>query len=173
MQIKNKCMMSDDQFLKVAIEQSAIAAGNGEFPYGAVLGWRGEVVLRAMNTTLSTKDFTTHAEINIIRMASQNLPEPFALEECVLYCSCEPCAMCSGAIYWAGIRKVVYGCSTDLDARISTLPFAIPCRSIFAVAGGHHVDVRGPLLESDAASVLRKFWPEYLRSNTKPMGLSV
>jgi tRNA(Arg) A34 adenosine deaminase TadA len=66
--------------------------------------------------------------------------------------------MCSGAIYWAGVDQVVYGCSTETLARFAGKALVFPCREIFA-RGTRVVDVLGPLLEDEAAEVHRGFWP--------------
>lgn len=164
--------VTDEQFLRVAIEESVLAAKRGEYPYGAVLVHRSEVVLRGHNTTYSTRDITAHAELSLIRRAGQGFAQRL-LSESILYSSCEPCVMCCGAIYWAGIGRLVYGCSTELDADISRMPFAVPCRSILAFETGHAIEIRGPLLEAEAASVLREFWSEFLNQNEGCFGLRI
>ena len=164
--------MNDEDYLRLAIEQSALAAERNEYPYGAVLVRNGEVVLRGYNSTRSTKDIAAHAELSIVREAGQKMDES-ALAECSLYTSCESCVMCAGAIYWAGIKKVVYGCPTEIDAKISEMPFAVPCRSLLIVPGGHDIEVVGPLLQVEATAVLEAFWSKYLREHQTSFGLSV
>lgn len=161
----------DILFIEAAIEQSRLAAQAGEYPYGAVLVHHDKIVLSSYNTTRSTRDITAHAELSLIRQAAL-LFSPDHLARCVLYASCEPCAMCAGALYWSGIGGLVYACSTELDARISDMPFAIPCRSILHVETGHAVDVRGPLLEEAAARVLRDYWSKQLSDSPTSFGLS-
>lgn len=166
-------MMDFDRIcIEAAIEQSRVAAKRGEYPYGAVIAHRGEIILSGFNTTQSSMDITAHAELSLIRaVAQQNQVE--YLSECTLYASCEPCAMCAGALYWSGIGRLVYACSTELDAQISEMPFAIPSRSLLNVAGGHSIEVRGPLLEEVAAKVLRDFWGQELKKSAASFGLSV
>jgi tRNA(Arg) A34 adenosine deaminase TadA len=164
--------MSDEDFMRRAIEQSAEAAQRGEYPYGAVIVIRGRVVLSAYNTTNSTKDLALHAEMTVLRSLLRDFRQQ-EIQEATLYVSCEPCAMCSGAIYWSGISRVVYGCSTELDAQISCMPFAVPCRSILSFDRGHPIDITGPFLQEEAANVLRAFWPQYLKKHSASFGLAV
>lgn len=161
----------DIVFIEAAIEQSRLAATAGEYPYGAVLVYDDKIILSSYNTTQSTKDITAHAELSLIRLAAPLFPADH-LAGCALYASCEPCAMCAGALYWSGIGRLVYACSTELDAKISDMPFAIPCRSILQVDGGHTVQVRGPLNEETAATVLRDYWNKQLADSPRSFGLS-
>lgn len=164
--------MTDEHFLRLAIEQSALAAECNEYPYGAVLVREGEVLSQGYNTTRSKKDITAHAELTLIRNAGHEFEDSF-LTSCTLYSSCEPCVMCAGAIYWSGIKKVVYACPTEIDARISGKPFAVSCRSLLVFPGGHQIEIMGPLLEREAVVVLESFWPKYLRDYKNHFGLSV
>src|SRR5262249_2661159 len=102
-----KCTSEHDRFMHEAIRLSAEAASTDNFPYGAVLD--GEIVCRAYNEVLTTNDITVHAELLVIRKGSVALPAE-DLSRAILYASTEPCAMCAGAICWAGTRTVVYGC---------------------------------------------------------------
>ena len=106
------------------------ALRNGNEPFGAVLARNGEVVLTAENTVNTDGDLTRHAEMNLVSRSVQSLPSEI-LAECTLYASTEPCVMCAGAIYRAGIPRVVYGCSAQALARLTGGAFAVPCREIF------------------------------------------
>jgi len=102
-------MEKDKDFLKQAIElaKKGIKAGGG--PFGAILTKNGKIIAEAYNKVVLTSDPTAHAEVNAIREAASEL-KTHDLSDCILYSSCEPCPMCLGAIYWAGIKKVVYAC---------------------------------------------------------------
>ena len=156
-------MNADDQkFLRLAIEVARRARQHGNHPFGAVLvDDQGQVLLEAENTVVTSQDCTGHAETNLIRQASaQILPE--VLARASLYTSTEPCAMCSGAIFWGNVRRVVYGLS---EAGLSELAgeapgtgqLNLPCREVFQ-HGGHPVEVVGPLLEVEAREVHEGFW---------------
>ena len=81
-------------------------------PFGAVVVREGRVVSRAWNRVILENDPTAHAEVNAIREACRLLGR-FHLEDCELYTSCEPCPMCLGAIYWAGLPIVYYAATRD------------------------------------------------------------
>jgi len=153
---------ADQKHLRTAIAVSKRAVSNGNHPFGAVLADAGgTVVLEAENTVLTSGDVTGHAETNLVRAASGRNPEE--LRASTLYTSCEPCAMCSGAIYWAGIGRVVYGLAeSELLAITGAHPgnptLSLPCRNVFA-AGQRSTIVVGPLLAEEAAEPHRTFWP--------------
>jgi tRNA(Arg) A34 adenosine deaminase TadA len=143
-----------DRHLAAAIELSRLALERGDGPYGAVLVRAGEGVLCASNTVATGGDATRHAELNLLVEAQRRLG-PGALAECTLYASTEPCAMCAGALYWAGVRRVVFGCSVERQVRILGGGLALGCRSVFAAAD-EEVAVDGPWTEDAAAAVLER-----------------
>ena len=100
-------MEDDRSFLMRAIEIAGIGIENGGGPFGAVISKKGKIISEAFNRVILTNDPTAHAEMLAIRYAASVL-KSHDLDECTLYTSCEPCPMCLGAIYWAGIKKVVY-----------------------------------------------------------------
>jgi len=110
-------MENDKLFLLRAIDIACenIKAGGG--PFGAVVVKDNKVISEAGNRVVLNSDPTAHAEILAIRSASFFL-KTHELNECTLYSSCEPCPMCLGAIYWSGIKKVVYSCDRN-DAEIA------------------------------------------------------
>lgn len=108
-------MGSDKSLLMRAIEIAGDGILNGAGPFGAVVSKNGEIISEASNMVVLNSDPTAHAEILAIRQAALVL-ESHDLGDCILYTSCEPCPMCFGAIYWAGIKKVVYACDrTDAE----------------------------------------------------------
>lgn len=107
-------MDNDSIFLKKAVSLAAGGIKKGCGPFGAIVVYRDEIIARANNRVVLSSDPTAHAEILAIRIAARRLAT-HDLSDCVLYSSCEPCPMCLGALYWAGIRRVVYA-STRYDA---------------------------------------------------------
>ena len=102
-------MASDhDQFMKVAIEEARNGIKAGDRPFGSAVIRDGKVVGRGRNLVASTLDPTAHAEVQAIRNAAANL-KVARLEGCTLYTSCEPCPMCCGATFYAGIDTLVIG----------------------------------------------------------------
>jgi guanine deaminase len=108
----------DVTFLEEAIRLSrrGMRANDGG-PFGSVVVRSGRVVGRGWNRVLVSHDPTAHAEVEAIRAASKRLKR-FDLSDCVIYASCEPCPMCLSAIYWSGIRRVVYANRAVDAARI-------------------------------------------------------
>ena len=153
--------MSDHPRLDLAIEQARLARAAGNHPFGAVLADpAGTVVLSAQNTVVTDSDVTGHAESNLVRLASTSIGRD--LRGYALYTSTEPCAMCAGAIYWAGISKLVYALGEDElrtmtgdDPENPTL--ALPCRQVFA-AGQRPTEVVGPYDLPAARAVHAGFW---------------
>jgi tRNA(Arg) A34 adenosine deaminase TadA len=156
--------MPDDLFhLRQAFAVAARSRAAGDHPFGAVLvGPDGSVLLEQGNGyTAEGGDMTAHAERLLATRASKTYPAEF-LAGCTMYVSAEPCAMCSGAIYWAGVGRVVYGQSEAglkqlTGAHPENPTLSLPCRAVFA-AGQRQVDVVGPLLEDEASALQADFW---------------
>jgi tRNA(Arg) A34 adenosine deaminase TadA len=152
---------TDLEFLRHAIKVSHRARQNGNHPFGAILVHNNTVLLEAENTVNSQKDATGHAETNLMRLASQRLP-PEILAESTLYSSCEPCAMCSGAMYWTGVRRLVYALpEAALYALTGSNPnnptMHLPCREVLARGQGVF-EILGPALETEALEAHHNFW---------------
>ena len=103
---------NDDYFMKQAIIEAQKARDIGEIPVGAVIVANKQVIARAHNQTELLTDVTAHAEILAITSASNHLGNKY-LQGCTLYVTLEPCIMCSGALRWSQLSKVVYGASDD------------------------------------------------------------
>ncbi len=89
----------------IALSEQSVKTGGG--PFGAVIARGGVIVAEASNSVTRDLDPTAHAEVNAIRLACDRL-RVFDLRGCDIYCSCEPCPMCLGAIYWAHLDKIYY-----------------------------------------------------------------
>ena len=115
----------------------------------------------AFHGYLPARDMTGHAERLLATDACRTYP-PELLAGCTLYSSAEPCAMCAGAMYWAGIGRLVYGLS---EARLKAITgnhpenptLDLPCRQVFA-SGQRTVEVTGPLLEEEGAALHAGVW---------------
>ncbi|HQT66142.1 MAG: tRNA-specific adenosine deaminase [Rhodospirillales bacterium 20-60-12] len=154
--------LDDAFFLRRTFELARQARAHGNHPFGAILvSAQGEILLEQENAYQPQRDMTGHAERVLMTRASIQY-EPAFLAECTLYASAEPCAMCAGAAYWAGIGRVVYGMSEQgLKAFTGNHPenptLDLPCRSVFA-AGQRQVEIIGPLLSEKAAAVHHGAW---------------
>lgn len=109
MYVKTDAMTQDDEyFMRLALREAAEAADEGEIPVGAVVVARGMIVAKTHNLTERLRDVTAHAEMQAITAATAMLGGKY-LEECTLYVTLEPCAMCAGALGWAQLGRLVYG----------------------------------------------------------------
>ena len=153
----------DERLLRRAIEVSARSVANGNLPFGSVLADPdGNILLEGENTDITGKSPLNHAETNLMRMAVTTLTSE-QIATATLYTSCEPCAMCSGAMYWGGLNRMVYGMSehdllelTGANALNPTMR-GVGCREILN-SGHREVEVSGPHLIEEAAVVQRGFW---------------
>ena len=102
-----------EHFMRQAIRLAEEAAAAGNHPFGALLVADGQVLQTAHNTVLTDRDATRHAELNLVSAAYRRFGREL-LAHSTLYTSLEPCPMCAGAIYWAGIPTVVYGAPGEL-----------------------------------------------------------
>ncbi|MEM8859967.1 MAG: nucleoside deaminase [Chloroflexota bacterium] len=153
--------MSDLSFIRRAIEIANNAKNKGNHPFGALLvDGQGNILLEAENTVVTDHDCTGHAELNLMRAASGKYGGDF-LATCTLYTSTEPCPMCSGAIFWGNVRRVVFGLSEEglyslIDPSSEEILY-LPCRDIFE-KGQKPIEVIGPILEDEAIKVHEGFW---------------
>ena len=152
----------DEMLIRRSLEIAGRARANGNHPFGALLvSPEFEVLLEAENSVVTAKDVTGHAETNLVRAASGRYTPEF-LAGCSVYTSTEPCPMCTGAIFWANIRRVVFGLSSKglynlVGDEPSGAVLDLSCREIFSY-GRRQVEVVGPVLEDEAAGVHKGFW---------------
>ncbi|HET9837458.1 MAG TPA: nucleoside deaminase [Candidatus Angelobacter sp.] len=99
--------MNESDFIHQAIQLALENVQQGGGPFGAIIVREGKVIASGSNRVTATSDPTAHAEIVAIRQACQVL-QNFELRGCEIYCSCEPCPMCLGAIYWARPDRVFF-----------------------------------------------------------------
>jgi tRNA(adenine34) deaminase len=153
---------ADAEALRAAIAQSRQARERGNRPFGAVVvAHDGTVLAEATNRNGETGDCTAHAEVNALRLATPAHPRE-VLAQATMYASGEPCVMCAGAIFWSGIRRVVYGIDaqrlrhyrgeveTQRDAELS-------CRDVFATSP-HPIEALGPCLIDEASQPHEGAW---------------
>ena len=106
--INNESQFSDEYFMRLALREAAEAFAKDEVPVGAVVVMNNRVISRGHNQVELLNDSTAHAEILALTTAYQALGSKY-LPEATLYVTVEPCLMCSGALYWGKIGKIVYG----------------------------------------------------------------
>jgi tRNA(adenine34) deaminase len=139
-------------FMDKALAQARAAGEAGEVPVGCVVVRDGAVIARAGNRTLTTRDPTAHAEIVAIREAASALGTE-RLDDCDLYVTLEPCAMCAAAVAFARIRRLYYGAA---DPKGGAVENGV---KFFASPTCHHrPEVYGGLAEADASALLKEFF---------------
>jgi tRNA(Arg) A34 adenosine deaminase TadA len=152
----------DEHFLRHSFDVARRALTHGNHPFGAILVDRNRnVLIETENGYMPAHDGTAHAERLLATQACTTL-SPDILKGATLYSSAEPCAMCAGAIYWAGIGRLVYGLSEHrLRAVTGNHPenptLDLPCREVFK-SGQRPTEVIGPLLEDEAAALHDGVW---------------
>jgi tRNA(Arg) A34 adenosine deaminase TadA len=153
----------DEPLLRRAFEIARRSRAAGDHPFGSVLAdGDGKLLMEQGNGyTSEGGDRTAHAERLLASRAARAYDLKF-LACCTLYTSAEPCAMCAGAIYWAGIGRVVYG-QTEKALKEATgaheenPTLDLPCEVIFK-AGQRPTEVVGPMLEDEAAALQADYW---------------
>ncbi len=139
----------------IALADDAVARGNA--PFGAVLTLNDEVLLETENTVYSNMDVTQHAEMNIVTSDVFRKLSPQQRALATVFCSTEPCPMCATAMWLAGIRRVVFACSTRSVEQIIRDGVFLESRAIFAHASTP-VKVIGPVFEDEALQTHRDYW---------------
>ena len=104
--------MDDEQYMKLALQEAQKAFDAGEVPVGAIIVMNGQIIAKAHNQVELLNDCTAHAEIMALTTAFNFLGSKYLPEAC-LYVTLEPCLMCSGALYWSKIGRIVYGASDE------------------------------------------------------------
>ena len=152
---------NDLRFIQASIDIALKARSRGNHPFGALLvDEQAHILLEAENTVVTEKDCTGHAETNLMRQASKKYDRDF-LAKCTLYSSTEPCPMCSGAIFWGNVRRVVYGLSEEtfyeMVGENTEEVLYLPCRKLLG-KGRKPIEVIGPVLEEEAKKAHEGFW---------------
>lgn len=147
--------------LRRCVELARQARDRGDHPFGSIVVTADGRVVEGLNTVVTRGDPTGHAEINVVRDAAARLAAD-ELAASTLYTSTEPCAMCAGAIYWSGIRRVVFalseaGLAAMVAEREGVPTLRLPSREVFA-RGGRPVIVAGPADLPEATEVHDGFW---------------
>ncbi len=144
--------MSDEAFMELALVQARQAAAAGEIPVGALVVRQGQVIATGRNAPISAHDPTAHAEIMALRAAAQVLGN-YRLEECELFVTLEPCAMCSGAMLQARLKRVVFGATEPKTGAAGSVI------DLFAQARlNHQTELQGGVLAVQSVELLQDFF---------------
>jgi tRNA(Arg) A34 adenosine deaminase TadA len=137
-------MNPEKQFMGIAINEAKEIAKQGGYPIGSVIVKNGEIVATGRSIAKVNNDPTSHAEIDAIRNATRKVGSMY-LEDCVLYTTLEPCAMCAAAAVWVKLKGIVYGASMedainfadsvkDKNISLSFRQIKIKCREVLEKA---------------------------------------
>ena len=146
-------VLDDEMYMRLALEEAVMAADRGEVPVGAViLGPTGDLLARAGNRTIESRDPTAHAEIVALRVAGQRL-DNYRLTGATLYVTLEPCIMCAGAMVHARIGRLVYGASDPKTG-------AVVSRYQVGADGrlNHRIEMTGGVLAAECGALLSDFF---------------
>lgn len=152
----------DEAFLRRTFALAEDAKAQGIHPFAAILvDGDNNILMEQVNGYLPDLDMTGHAERVLMTRASKAYRPDF-LAGCTMYVSAEPCAMCAGAAYWAGLGRVVYSMSEHRLKQITgnhpeNPTLDLPCRVVFE-SGQRKVEVIGPVLEDEGAALHIGFW---------------
>ena len=145
-------IQDDERFMRAAIGEAQAAFDEGEVPIGAVIVRGGRIVGRGYNQREKLHDPTAHAEM-IALTAAASAVGSWRLDDCTIYVTLEPCAMCAGALVLSRIQRLVYG-PTD--------PKAGACESLYSIPTderlNHCVDMTAGVLADEGAQLLREFF---------------
>ena len=137
----------DEFYMQRALDEARKAYSKGEIPIGAVVVCQDRIISRAHNLTETLCDVTAHAEMQAITSAANLLGGKY-LTGCTLYVTVEPCVMCAGAIGWAQIPRIVYGCIDDKRGYHEYAPHAMHPKST----------VTGGILEDECRQLMQDFF---------------
>lgn len=137
----------DERFMRMAVAEAQVALKKGEVPIGAVVVSKGRVIARAHNLTETLTDVTAHAEMQAVTMAANQLGGKY-LTECTLYVTVEPCVMCAGALGWAQLPRIVYGCRDEKRGYQRFAPQALHPKTT----------ITGGILEEECRQMMKEFF---------------
>jgi len=145
---------TDEWYMRQALKEAAKAYRKEEIPVGAVIVRDGKIIARGHNEKEIKNDSTLHAEMTAIRKASRKLSS-WRLNDCDMYVTLEPCAMCAGALIQARIRRLVIGAPDPKAGAVGSV-MNILAEERF----NHRVEVVHGVLEEECASILKEFFRE-------------
>ena len=142
-------MSEDERYMRMALDEAMQAFKAGEIPIGAVVVCQNRVIARAHNLTETLCDVTAHAEMQAITAAANTLGGKY-LTTCTLYVTVEPCTMCAGAIGWAQLPRIVYGCADEKRGYTLFAPHALHPKA----------QCIGGVLESECRQLMQDFFKQ-------------
>lgn len=145
----------DMEYMRMAVEKAREGVLEGQTPFGAVIARKGRVLACVHNKVWKDWDITAHAEISAIRAACKKL-NTIDLSGSTLYTTCEPCPMCFGAIHWARVSRVVFGCKIKDAKKIGFSELAISASRLKSL-GKSDVKVVSGVLRGECLLVMKSW----------------
>jgi tRNA(Arg) A34 adenosine deaminase TadA len=149
-------VLQHEALIREAIGLGASARRRGNHPFGALLAIGDRVLLRAENTVVTGRDPTRHAELNLLQHSWRDLDES-QIASATLYTSTEPCPMCTAAIHYSKVPRLVFSLSQASLSEFTGGSFAFPSSSLLQ-RGKHRTVVVGPVLPEEGRSIHEGFW---------------
>jgi len=153
--------LTEQKYMRMAIEAARIAEENGDVPIGAVIVYKDQIIGKAYNQREQLADPTAHAEIIALTQAASAL-ENWHLNNCTMYVTLEPCPMCAGALVLARMDRLVYGCDD---------PKSGACGSLYNIAQdgrlNHRLEVTAGVLEKECREQLQNFFERRRREEAR------
>ncbi|KQC06350.1 MAG: hypothetical protein APR62_08045 [Smithella sp. SDB] len=147
-------MQTDNDFMKIALEEAQKAYSLGEVPVGAVLVHKGVVLARAHNSPIMNSDPSAHAEMLVLRQAGEKIGN-YRLAEAELFVTIEPCIMCAGAIIQARLARVIFGARDQKCGAVVSLYSVLSDERL-----NHHVEITEGILREECGEILSRFFRE-------------
>ena len=141
--------MTDEHYMKIALQEAEKAFNNEEVPIGAIVVMHEKIIAKAHNQVELLNDCTAHAEILALTTAFNFLGSKY-LPEATLFVTVEPCLMCSGALYWSKIGRIVFGAYDEKNSYRRVAGSNNPFHPRTEIAGG--------VLEADCAALMKTFF---------------
>lgn len=154
-------LVKDEVFMKKAIELSALAVEHGNEPFGAVLVKDGEIVYTNENQIYSATDPTFHAEAGLIRNLCKE-KHITDLSDYTLYSSCEPCFMCSGAMVWVKLGRLVYAASNN-DLSDILQEDGCECSKMVFANSSFSPEVTSGVLRDESLKILKEYFSAHMK----------
>lgn len=145
-------MDRDENFMREALREAALAEANGEVPIGAVVVRQEKVIARAHNRNILDTDPSGHAEMVAMREAARTLGN-HRLDGCELFVTMEPCAMCAGAIVHARLARVVYGAADPKAGAVASVLQVVNHPKL-----NHQTEVKAGVLAQECSEMVRAFF---------------
>lgn len=141
--------MTDEYYMRLALQEAKQAFDEDEIPIGAIVVQNDKILSRGYNMTEKLNDSTAHAEMIALTSAFNNMGAKY-IPDATLYVTVEPCVMCSGALYWSKLKRVVWGASDVKNGFSRVQPMVSPFHPKTEICKG--------VLEEECAALMKEFF---------------